>query len=608
MTNNQTHTVSALKNVIIELSSKKVSILQVASDNTGVISLNEKDCLWIEQLCQISIKNDDEQYFFKSDSRLTFDFDYVQSQIIQTYLLLCRINYRHIIQKYRCHTKRIQTTTTNIENLDLDEKYLIQLSDDQLENEWIYLKEILLDKLYNAHSLLRQIALALQNHQDDKSSIYLFEFVRTTDNDLCRKLEQYEIKNFQLCHIDHVLKLYAESIGGFQHLFTDIPPLLRVSIDPQLNNELIQKSDENIINIDYNNNSEEIQSTIQIITEFLNELKTFEDTLSQQSTQSLKLTCQYVAIDNPILLWIPEGIKCENYVPLNIHLIRTRSILQERKVNIEEKQMKLWDENFNSHKQQDKQTNRLHQYLNPQNKEQTFAISNNWTLPLIDTESLSTEYVEQIKSDEHIEYPSLMELNIKSISCTSSVFIQQIHTYRVEPQVESISVAKAPRFTIVHPDGKPITYLWKSENFFERLKTLFIDKKYDHAVYAIVDKNEIFVDFTKKDYRLPSQSLLEYRIIEKHLLIQVQFHFQTQIFEYFTTSKCNISAIIHRFIDDNHLKSLSPDIILCFFNEHGKCIDDGNIPDLNKIISILVTEETSNTNTLCEIAFQYKGN
>jgi hypothetical protein len=621
LNNNQNHTVGALKNLIIELSSKDVSILQIASDDTGVITLNNEDCLWIEQLSQASLLNDEQQYFLTSDSRLTFDFNYVQSQIIRTYLLLCRINYRHIIQKYQCHTKRIQTTTaTNVDNLELDEKYLIPLSEAQLENEWIYLKDMLLDKLYHAHSLLRQIALALKNHPDDKSSIYLFEFVRMTDrdNDLYQKLEQYEIKDFQLCYIDHVLKLYTESMSGFQYLFTDIPPLLRVPIDSQLNNELIQKFTEYLRTVVHNNDIEKIQFEIELITKFLNELKKIEDTLLQQSTQSLTETCKYVAIENPILSYIPERIKCENYVALSISLIRTRSNFQELKVKIEEKEMKLWDENFNSYEQQDKQTNRFHQYLNPQDEEQTFYRrqysneSNNWILPTIDTEGSSTEYEQQMKSDdlldEYIEYISLMELNIKSVPCTSSILIQQVHKYREESQVESITTTKAQIFTIVHPDGKSIKYFWKSINFCEQLKKLFLDKKYDHDVFVVVDKNEIFVDFTKKDYCPSLQSVLEYRIIEKQLLIQTQFRFRSQISEYLTTSKANFPAIIYRFIDDNHLKSLSLDNILCFFDEYGKCINDGNITDACKIITILVTEETSNTNNLCEIALRYKSN
>ncbi|CAF4969874.1 unnamed protein product, partial [Rotaria magnacalcarata] len=81
-----------------------------------------------------------------------------------------------------------------------------------------------------------------------------FEFVRTTDkdNDLLQQLEQHEIRDFQLRYIDHVIEIYAGSISGFQHLFTDIPPLLRVRIDSQLNHELIQQLNNNILGINYN--------------------------------------------------------------------------------------------------------------------------------------------------------------------------------------------------------------------------------------------------------------------------------------------------------------------------------------------------------------------
>jgi hypothetical protein len=625
LNDNLNPTCVALKDLINELKSKKVSILQVANDNTGVISLNEKDCLWIEQLSYASLINTEEQPFLTSNSRLTFDFVYVQSQIIRTYLLLCRINYRHIHHKYQCHTRRIQTTDT--ENLDLDEKYLIPLTNEQLENEWNHLKDMLLDKLYHAYSFLRQIALTLQNYQDDKSSIYLSEFVRMTDhdNDLYQRLKQHEIKDFQLCHIDHVLKLYAQSISGFQHLFTDVHHLLRVPIDVQLNNELIQNFDKNIINIDYNNDIDKIHSTIQIITEFLNDLKTTEDTLYQQSTQSLGQICKLLAIENSILSSIPEGIKCENYVALNIHLIRTRSVLQERKVNLEEKETKLWDEKFNSDESPDKQGNRFYQYLTSVDEEQDNKESNDWILPLSDAEGLNNEnnlllfedhpsHQRQTTSEDPlIEYSSLMELNIKLVSCTSSIFIQQIQKYREEPQVESTPVTKAQKYIIVHPDEKPISYLWKSEKFFEQLQKLFVEKKYDYDSLVVVDKNEMFVDFTKNVYSPSSKTILKYRIIEKQLLFQIQFQYGTRVYEYLTTSKSSISVIIYRFIDDNHLQSLSPDICLCFFDEYGKCIDDGTIDDLRKtdsrIILIKVTEEPPNTNTLCELTLQSeKGN
>ncbi|CAF1178721.1 unnamed protein product [Rotaria sp. Silwood1] len=101
------------------------------------------------------------------------------------------------------------------------------------------------------------------------------------DNDILRRLEKCEIKNFQLCYIDHVIEIYGESGSGFHHLFTDMPSLLRVHIDSQLNDELVRNLNENIINIDYNNNVDKIQTTIQTITTFLNEIKDIEDAFLQ---------------------------------------------------------------------------------------------------------------------------------------------------------------------------------------------------------------------------------------------------------------------------------------------------------------------------------------
>jgi hypothetical protein len=604
---NDNHTIGVLKTLVKELTSKEVSILQVARYNTGVISLNEKDCSWIEQLSQASLINNEKEDFLNVNSHFMFDFIYVQSQIIRTYLLLCRINYRHIIQKYQCHTKRIQTT--NIENCDLDEKYLVPLSNEQLDNEWNYLKDVLLDKLYHAYSLLRQISLTLKTHQDDLSSTNLFEFVRSTDHDIYERLEQYEIKDFQLCHIDHVLKLYTESISDFQHLFTDIPPLLRVPIDSQLNDELTQKLEENLINIEYNNDIDKIQSTIQTITEFLNELKTIEDTLLQQSAQSLREICGHVTINNAILIWLPERIKCENYVALNIHLIRTRSILQERKVNIEEKETKLWNENFNLY---EPQTSRFHQYLNPEDETQIINESDDWILLPIDPEELNSNIIHENNSIDVVshEYLSLIELNLKLVPCTSSPFIEQIHKHREEVQIELIPLNKAQKFTIKHPDGQSVKHLCKTEKFFEQLKKTFDEKKYNLDMFAVVGTDEIFVDFTNTNYRPLHLTSSEYHITEKQFLFQVQFLFRTTIFEYLTTSQCPISAVINRFIDDNQLKSLSSDIYLCFFDEYEKCIDDGIITDLcktnSRIITIIVTEVATDTNALCKLTIHFK--
>lgn len=633
--NDQNHIVGSLRNLIQEVISRNVSILQVTNTNTGVINFSDKDCLWIEKLAQASLINNEDQYFITSSSRLMFDFGYVQSQIIRTYLLYCRIDYNHIIQRYQCHVNRMKSTTDN-EPLDLDEKYLIRFSDEQLNNEWNYLKDMLLDKLYDTHKLLRQIALTLKNRKEDFSSNYFFEFVRMTDkeNEILRRLEQYEIKDFKLCYISHVIEIYSESVKGFQHLFTDISPVLRTRIDPQLNDELIKKLNENITNIDYNNDTDRIQEKIQIITNLLNELKAIEDTLHQQSTQSLILICQYLEIQSPILSWLPCAIKCENYVDLYIHLMRTRSKLQEKKFTIEEEKMKLWDENSNSDEQQDKQSSRLNQYLNQHDSEQVSKETENneserWKIPASDTfpstpditmdeKGLSDNYQFQAQPsidsndlpDENIQCTSLMTLDFKTVPCTSSVLSEAIHQYREEPLKEQITVTRPQKYIIILPSEESKSYLWWTKNICEQFKKLFNDKTYQLDLYVVVDKNEMFFDFTKNDYQLADPSILEYHIIEKQLLIQIQIHFRQEIIEYSTTAKCNFSTIIRRFIDDKQLRSLSSDIILCFFDEYGKCINNGTVNDLCKphckTISIFVTEEPLNGNTLYELGLHNK--
>ncbi|CAF4719416.1 unnamed protein product, partial [Rotaria sp. Silwood1] len=639
MDNNDNQIFGALKNLVNNITLKEVSILQIIHDNTGVITLTENDCLSIEQLSCATLINENNEYFQRVDTKLNFDFIYLQSYIIRTYLLFCRINYRHIIQNYQCHRRRIQNITDR-EILDLDEKYSIQLTNQQLEIDWNHLKDMYLDKLYHGHNLLRQITIILKNYQDDLSLLTLYEFIQSLDNDnnLFEQIQQYEIKDFQLCYIDHIRQLYENSISGFQHLFTDVSQLLRISIDSQLDDELNQMLTAAIISIDYNDNIDKIKLTIQTITDLLNDLRSIEHFLLRQSTHSLKETCEILNIDNNILVFIPNEIKCENYVAVSIHLIRMRTILQERIVNIEEKQTKQWDENFNikTFEEQQKYENRFLNYLNESSSisnetSQTIIDSNDndiWPEILQDMTNYSNidhlldrdDFVRQPQhltiDEQHLEYSSLFELHIKFVPLTLSTLFEQIHIRFQEPQAQVVSLTKAQKFIVIHADGKDHTYLWKRENLFERLRNLFEKEKYDINKYVVVDKNEFFVDFTNTNVQLLQEISLEYFIIEKTSLLSIQFNYQNNLFQYFSTSKCNISIVIDRFINDNNIKLSSNNIYLCFFDEHGKTIDNGTIADLisqinhldNKTISITVTEEDNQTNMLCEVTLRPKQN
>ena len=619
-----------LKNLVNNLTSKEVSILQIVHDNTGVITLTNDDCSWIEELARANLINENDEYFQRADTQLNFNFLYLQSYIIRTYLLFCRINYRHIIQNYQCHVRRTTTTTlTDSEILDLDEKYSVPLNRQQLETEWNHLKDMYLDNLYHGHNLLRQIATILKHQQDDVSQRNLYEYIQSfgEQHSILGQIQHYAIKDFQLCHFGHIRQLYADSISGFQHLFTDISQLLRTAIDHQLDEELNQTLKAAIISVDGVDN---MRSTIQTITDLLNDLRAIEQHLLQQSAHSLKETCRILHIENSILDFIPSEIKCENYVAISIHLIRMRTILQEQVVNIEACEMKQWDDNFDVQFRQ-QQPNRFLNFLDQS------SITNELQENIDDDDvwlnlpyEVNAKPIEDILFDDddpllaapppttertsHFEYSSLFELHMKFVQLTSSNLFEQIHQQTKEPLAEAMPLNKAQKFIVNYPGEKSHTYLWKSENLLDRLRNIFDKENYDLNRYAIIDTNEIFVDFTNRNARLPHQIPLEYSIVERTLLFSIQFNFRRNLFEYLVTSKSNIFMVIDRFISDNNIVLISSDIYLCFFDEHGKSIEGETIADLDtqtdnihdRIISITVTEENSKTTQLCEITLKTK--
>jgi phosphoglycerate-specific signal transduction histidine kinase len=104
-----------------------------------------------------------------------------------------------------------------------------------------------------------------------------------------------------LIHIDEIGQFYEKAI---QHLFSDISQLLRVPFEDDLNQRI-----------------EQIPIIIRFIDEFLNELRQIENHLLSQSTQSLKEICSILGLENEILDFLSDEVKCENYVTLSIKLI-----------------------------------------------------------------------------------------------------------------------------------------------------------------------------------------------------------------------------------------------------------------------------------------------
>lgn len=556
---NENYRESLLSLLVNEITSKEISILQVANYDIGVITLNDGDNEWIKRLCLASLHTNEEQAFLNANSSFTFDFEYVQSQIIRTYLLLCRITYQHIIQKYQFYTLPQSDNLITIDN----EIFGVRFSDEDLQNEYAYLRTISLDNLYHSYTLLKQIAVTLKTYPDSTaiSTKSLFSFVQSTDSDsnLLEQMQQYRIKDFPLRHYNHVIELYAQSMNELEHLFTDVQPLLRIPIDPQLNIELIEQLNKNIVHANYENDIDKIQQMIQTITQFLNDLKNYVDFMLQRSSQEFVETCVYLAIENPILEWIPEGIRCENYVPLNIQLVQIRSTLQEQKVNIEERTIVLWQEE-------------------PDHSESPVR-------------SLSSSSSSSEKTEESLAYPSLFKLDMKLVSFSTSSLFQELYQYRVE----SVPVSKPVKFKIIHPDGNIASLMCKVEKFQERLKKIFVDHQYNYDQYVVVDQNQIFIDMIKKEI-CPSQIVSnEYRIVEEKDLVCVEFQFNSTVVEYLTTSTNCISAVIKHFINVN----CTNEMYLHFFDQYGVCIESKQ--KIDERLTIIVKERSTPSNTLCEI-------
>ncbi|CAF1378195.1 unnamed protein product [Rotaria sordida] len=102
----------------------------IAQENMGIITLNKMNCQWTEQLSQASLENEN-NYFLTIDTTLKFNFLYVQSYLIRTYLLYCHINYQHIKGKYQCYTRKKVPITTN--DIDMNSNTLLFDEWNQLE-------------------------------------------------------------------------------------------------------------------------------------------------------------------------------------------------------------------------------------------------------------------------------------------------------------------------------------------------------------------------------------------------------------------------------------------------------------------------------------------
>ncbi len=596
--------IGLLRNLINELTSKEISILQIAQDNTGVITLNDNDCLWIEQLSRASLET--EEYFLRLDTPKNFDFLYVQSYIIRSYLLFCRINYRHIFQKYQFFIPRKidNHTTEEILNSDIDD-------------EWNHIKKLNLDKLNNGHNLLRRIIDLLKSSEgDDLSKLNLYEYLQKIDDqkDFLQQCEQNQIKDFPLEHIHHIYQLYEQAINHFQHCFINVSHLLHVPIERNFD-PVFNLSD------DDQQDKEKLQFSIKNITEFLNDLKDAEESLLNHSSQSLKQICQDLRIKNPILEYIPAGIKCQNYVPLGIKLIEIRSKLQEKIILFKEENTQLWNANFDIPFSEEQ--NVFQRFKNPNIDPLLPFIEpipntlkedhKDVDILLIDFDNFPTDPPVSLPNRnflEKLDYSPLFQLKIKSVPFVPSLLFNTIQKQTQLP----LTSTKAFDYTIIYADGTSDKHLCRTENLYERLKKNFHAKNYNYNQLVIIDQDNFYVDFINENNGTSGVYLSkEYRIIEKNLLMSVILEFQEQQWKYLMTKETRISSIINRFILDRKFQLTSNESVLGFFDEFGKYIEEDNSIDkihrLNNtnIIQIKILQYANETSKLSQITLCSKG-
>ncbi|CAF3675559.1 unnamed protein product [Rotaria sp. Silwood1] len=555
----------------------RISIIQIALYNTGVITVNDADCSWINKIFSASLIRGKE-YFLKPDTPFNFDFVYIQSYIIRTYLLLCHINYKHIVQKYQFYEPRkmIRAMTLNDnddESFDLNENYSMPL-----EHEWNHLNDMLIDKLYHGYNLLKQIARIIKEEQNDSFSLSIYEFIQSIpeNESIMQQLIHNQVRDFKLCHLNHIGKLYRDLIRNFEYSFVNIPDLLRTPIDADLSNKLQQIFERELINISYNENIDVLQSHIQQINQLLDDLKSIEDILLRQSTESLRSISENMRINNEILILIPKEIKCENYISLSICLDQVKSILQERKINIEEKAAHLWQENFDSNRNEQDiiGKNRYHRHLHG-NDITDSTYSNN-----ISNGDESDNEDDVGNGTDSPKYSSLFQLYVNAIPITSKQPISDANhqqPQKIEP------MKKVQTFVIEHPNGKSESKMCKSDRLYEELRRVFNNKKYDLNTYVLVDNNKILFNFTNNNNHSSSPVSWKYFIVEKTVLISIQFHLGLQQFNYSTMPDCTLGPLMDHLINDHNLKLTSPNHRYCLYDETRRYIDGENIGDLHRM-------------------------
>lgn len=328
----------SLEDIIINLSRREIPILQIAESKLGVISIDETDWQWIEQLARATLENEN-NYFLTGSSPLNFEFLYFQTYLIRTYLLYCPINYAHFEGKYRYRIQtRIHTVVephSNNNDPTLDGSNL---------DEWNHLKFMSLDQLRNEFEFIQRLKAVLDIYPQDCSTMMLSEFVQLTSDDhrFTQQYEKYQIKDFQLSKLKDIYEYYQQAIIRIQNAYNHVSSTIDIPVSNTVSAELDRVLVESFLLETIEESKEELDGKMRVITDLLEELKEVQEDLARQSSKPFASTCKFWGLESLILGLIPEEVKCENYVPLCVKLIEIRSRLQEKSIAIQERNEELW--------------------------------------------------------------------------------------------------------------------------------------------------------------------------------------------------------------------------------------------------------------------------
>ena len=488
-----------------------------------------------------------------------------------------------------------------------------------IADEWNHLELKTFDQLQNEFNFLQRLTDVLTNSLGDYSSMKISEFVQNTnyDHQFAQQFEQYRMKDFPLSQIKYIRQLYLQSIHNFQHAFINVSHLINVPLDKKFSDELDHILKSSFISSNDQTKKEEFQAKIQMITEFLNDLKDIEDSLAHQWAQSITKTCVILCIENPIIKLLPIELKCENYIPLCLKFIEIRSQLQVQIIDIEEKIIDLWSAHFDIQNTNQSSENSFQVF---RYKEDDFLCFNTNSSPTRDLEPTTTADLidwwqiiddppvplEPLKSKVVDEGTYLFRLKITSMSLSPSVLFENC---RLQAE-QWASKTASPRLVFTLKDSTQGKYLCKPEKFYEKFKKIFEEKKYDYSKVAVIDSNQLFVDFTKinGNKSLPIIES-EYYVVEKQLLIPIVLEYEDDQFKYFSTATATLTSVLSRFILDQQLKFTSPKNYFTVFDSLGRYIAE-NSP-INKVyrydeqspIHIRILQCNQDDKSFCEVLF-----